>query len=156
MPRWPDGATCRQRPPISPHWWSSGHKHAVLATLRRDGSPRVSGVETQWVLGDLWMGMMGGSRKALDLLRDPRFALHSAPDDPELPDGDARVSGRAEAVEDAEQIAAWRATLEGEPPGPFHLFRVDVREVVTVRVAVDHLVIDTWRPGRGVLTVERA
>ena len=131
------------------------HKHAVLATLRRDGSPRVSGVETQWVFGDLWMGMMGGSRKALDLLRDPRFALHSAPDDPELPDGDARVSGRAEAVEDPPRIAAWRGTLEGELTGPFHLFRVDVEEVVTVRVAVDRLVIDRWKAGRGVVTVER-
>ncbi|MGH2688159.1 MAG: pyridoxamine 5'-phosphate oxidase family protein [Actinomycetota bacterium] len=131
------------------------HKHAVLATVRRSGSPRVSGVETQWVFGDLWMGMMGGSRKALDLLRDPRFALHSAPDDPEMPHGDARVSGRAEAVEDPAVIDAWRGTLEGELSGPLHLFRADVTEVVTVRVAVDRLVIDTWRPGHGVVRVER-
>jgi hypothetical protein len=107
------------------------------------------------VLGDLWMGMMGGSRKALDLLRDPRFALHSAPDDPEFPSGDARVSGRAEAVEDPGEIATWQGTLEGEPPAPFHLFRADVLEVLTVRVAADRLVIDTWRPGSGVVTVER-
>jgi hypothetical protein len=131
------------------------HKHAILATLRRDGSPRLCGVETQWVLGDLWMGMMGGSRKALDLLSDPRFALHSAPDDPELTNGDARVSGTAEAVEDPAGIAAWQGTLEGEPPAPFHLFRVDMTEVVTVRVAVDRLVIDMWRPGHGVVRVER-
>ncbi|MGH2720156.1 MAG: pyridoxamine 5'-phosphate oxidase family protein [Actinomycetota bacterium] len=131
------------------------HKHAFLATLRRDGSPRVSGVETQWALGDLWMGMMGGSRKALDLLRDPRLALHSPSDEPDLADGDARVSGRAEAVEDPGRIDAWRATLEGEVPGPFHLFRVDVDEVVTVRVAGDRLVVTTWRPGHGIVTVER-
>ena len=131
------------------------HKHAVLGSLRRDGSPRVSGVETQWVLGDLWTGMMGGSRKALDLLRDPRFALHSAPDDPGMPQGDARISGRAEPVLDDERIAAWRGTLEGMPPGPFHLFRLDVLEVVTIRVALDRLVIDTWTERGGLTTVER-
>jgi hypothetical protein len=131
------------------------HKHAILGSLRRDGSPRVSGVETQWVLGDLWTGMMGGSRKALDLLRDPRFALHSAPDDPGMPHGDARISGRAEPVLDDERIAAWRGTLEGMPPGPFHLFRLDVLEVVTIRVALDRLVIDTWTQRGGLTTVER-
>ena len=67
----------------------------MLATLRRDGSPRISGIEVTFADGQLWLGMMPDSRKALDLQRDPRFALHSAPLDADLKDGDAKISGRA-------------------------------------------------------------
>jgi hypothetical protein len=131
------------------------HRHALLATLRKDGHPRVAGIETQFVLGDLWMGMMDGSRKARDLLRDPRMALHATLDAPEVETGDARISGRAEAIVDDEQIAAWSATLEGPPPGPFHLFRVDVDEVMLVRAVVDHLLIESWTTDHGFRSFER-
>jgi hypothetical protein len=131
------------------------HPHALLATLRRDGHPRVTGIETQFVLGDLWMGMMDGSRKARDLLRNPRMALHATLDAPEVETGDARISGQAEAVVDEERIAAWRATFEAPPPGPFHLFRVDVDEVVLIRAVVDHLLIESWTTGHGFRSFER-
>lgn len=67
------------------------HIHAVLATLRRDGSPRLSGMEAPIRDGHLWLGMMPSSLKAADLHRDPRFSLHSSPDTEELPLGDARI-----------------------------------------------------------------
>jgi hypothetical protein len=51
--------------------------HKTLATLRRDGSPRISGIEATIADGELWLGMMPASLKALDLRRDPRLALHS-------------------------------------------------------------------------------
>ena len=54
------------------------NKHKVLATLRRDGSPRLSGIETEFTDGEVWLGMMSDSRKARDLRRDPRLALHTA------------------------------------------------------------------------------
>lgn len=130
-------------------------RHNLLATLRRDGAPRISGVEVQHSGGQLWVGMMGGSRKADDLLRDPRLALHSVPVDLELREGDAKVSGRATEVVDEAEIAAWLGDLGSQPPGPFHLFRVDVEEVSIVRVDGDHLVIDAWRPERGSWRVER-
>ena len=80
------------------------HRHKVLATLRRDGSPRISGIEATFEDGELWLGMMPGSRKALDLRRDPRLALHSAsvdpPDDPTTWSGDAKLAGRAVEVDD--------------------------------------------------------
>src|ERR671918_171725 len=80
------------------------HKHKLLATLRKDGSPRISGIEATFTDGELWLGMMPGSRKALDLRRDPRLALHSAsldpPDDPTTWAGDAKLSGRAVEVDD--------------------------------------------------------
>lgn len=133
----------------------TSYRHALLATLRADGHPRITGIETQFVLGDLWMGMMGGSRKAKDLLRDPRMALHAALDEPEIPTGDAKITGRAEAVVDEARIGAWRQTIEEMPTGPFHLFRVDVSEVTLVRPVVDHLEIASWTERHGLRLFER-
>jgi Pyridoxamine 5'-phosphate oxidase len=136
------------------------HKHKVLATLRKDGSPRISGIEATFLDGDLWLGVMPHSVKALDLRRDPRLALHSAsvdsPDDATAWPGDAKLSGRAEEVTDAERMEAVRAATGGGS-GPFHLFRVDVGELVVTRVGdpPDHLVIELWREGEGVRRMQR-
>jgi hypothetical protein len=138
------------------------HKHKVLATVRSDGAPRLSGIEANFVHGDLWLGMMDQSRKARDLQRDPRLALHSATADPEMPEGDAKLTGRAIEVDDPvkkqELVAAQGNPPEEGPPEPFHLFRVDVSEVVVTSLGgdpPDRLVIETWREGRGVTRVER-
>lgn len=72
------------------------YRHHVLATLRADGSPRVTGLEVEFRMDALWFGMMPNSRKALDLRRDPRFAVQANPGpDADMADGDVRVSGRA-------------------------------------------------------------
>src|SRR5207249_1624220 len=71
-----------------------------LATLRADGAPRISGVEPSFWSGELWLGMMDGSRKARDLQRDPRFSLHAASIDKKVVGGDGRVSGLAVEVLD--------------------------------------------------------
>jgi general stress protein 26 len=81
------------------------HVHKTIATLRADGSPRISGIETFEADGDLWFGSMPRARKATDLQRDPRFALHSGSDDPPEWPGDAKLSGRAEEVTDPERRA---------------------------------------------------
>ena len=131
------------------------HKHALLATLRRDGSPRLSGTEVQFTLGELWMGGMGGAWKAKDMRRDGRLALHSAPDVPEIPTGDAKISGRGVEVVDRPTIEAWAESLGYPPPEPFHLFRVDVTELSLLRAESDHLVITWWRERDGLHEVER-
>ena len=134
------------------------HRHKMLATLRRDGSPRISGIETTFADGELWLGMMPGSLKALDLRRDPRLALHSASLDPHMTEGDAKVAGRAEEVTDAEGLARYRRGVgEQLEEGSFHLFRVDLSEVVLTKVGdpPDHLVIESWREGEGVRRTER-
>src|SRR5260221_12412789 len=73
------------------------HTHRTIATLRKDGSPRISGIECEFVDGDLRFGSMWHGVKALDLLRDPRFALHSGSGDPPEWPGDAQVAGNAAA-----------------------------------------------------------
>jgi hypothetical protein len=140
------------------------HRHKTLATLRRDGSPRISGTEAQFRDGELWFGGMWLSRKALDLRRDPRFALHSASVDPDDDDpaawpGDAKLSGRVEEITDPARFEALREARGGEsPPPPWHLFRAEIAEVAMVRLGgdpPDHLVIESWREGRGLRRQER-
>jgi len=130
----------------------TAHKHAVLGTLRRDGGPRLSGTETMFKDGELWLGSMDPARKVDDLRRDARLALHSATADAELVGGDAKVTGRAEEITD-HAIAA--AVVGGDPEGSV-LFRVDVKAVALVEVSSDRLWITSWHEGRGVTTVDRA
>ena len=134
----------------------------LLATLRADGSPRISGLEPLFAGGQLWLGMMPGSRKALDLLRDPRFALHSATIDKQVTEGDAKIAGRAVAVEEDDEatFGSFRQAFEAHsgyppPPGPFALYRADVTEISMVKPEGDHLNIDLWREGAPVTRVER-
>ena len=142
------------------------YQHKVVATLRKDGSPRISGVEATFKDGELWLGMMEGSLKAIDLRRDPRLALHSATEDPpESPNDmagtviDAKIAGRAIEVTDPAALHAFSDEQgdDAEPPTSFHLFKVDLAEVVLVSLGdpADHLVIETWREGRGVRRIER-
>jgi hypothetical protein len=131
------------------------YKHHVLATLRKDGSPRVTGLEVDFRLGEPLLGMMPNSRKALDLLRDPRFAVHANPGpDAEMADGDVRISGRAVEVTDPALLA--RFIEEVKPPEPFHLFRVEPTEVVHVGLeGGDTMIIRTWRPGHPLRSFRR-
>jgi hypothetical protein len=137
------------------------HKHKTMATLRNDGSPRISGTELDFFDGDVTFGSMWGAVKARDLQRDPRLALHSATVDPEMIDGDAKIVGRAvEVTDDAEKAAFMRKHSEGadvQPPEPFHLFRIDVTEIVHTRIGdpPDHLVVESWHEGTGSKRVER-
>lgn len=132
------------------------HVHKTLATLRRDGSPRISGSEIIFADGELWIGSMPGAVKALDLRRDPRFALHSASEDPPGREGDAKVAGHVEEVANPERKAA---ILGGEHgANGAHLFRAEISELVVTRVAgdpPDHLLIESWHDGRGVSRRER-
>jgi hypothetical protein len=122
------------------------HKHKTMATLRRDGSPRISGIEMEFSDGEVFVGMMPASVKFADLQRDPRVALHSASEDPPTEDpaswtGDAKIAGRAIEV----------------PEKEFQKFRIDISEVVLIRVGrpADHLVVESWHPGRGLIRRER-
>jgi hypothetical protein len=147
MPRWADVE--REVPELAAaaKRFLEARKHRTVATIRSDGSPRISGTEMEFDHGELVFGSMWRSNKALDLLRDPRFALHSGSDEPDVWAGDATVSGTVEEA-DAAQITA----IYGQaPPGPSHLFRADVTEVTVVTLADsgDHLILESWVDGRG-------
>jgi hypothetical protein len=127
------------------------HKHKILATLRVDGSPRVSGVEVSFSDGEVWIGSMAGSRKAADLARDPRLALHCTsddpPEDPTTWTGDAKLAGRAVLVNDPQRLEA----MGGGDDGSGVLYRIDITEVVLTGMGdpPDHLLVQVWSPERG-------
>ncbi|MEU5399391.1 pyridoxamine 5'-phosphate oxidase family protein [Streptomyces sp. NPDC005963] len=130
------------------------HRHHVLATLRKDGSPRVTGLEVIFREGQLWLGMMPDSLKARDLLRDPRLALHANPGaDDSMDGGDVKLSGRAVQITDPEELARFAASIE--QPLPFHLFRVEIVDVVRTSVEGDELVLRSWRPGEALVVRRR-
>jgi hypothetical protein len=126
------------------------HKHKTIATLRADGSPRISGIETTFADGELTFGSMPNARKGADLRRDPRFALHTATVDPvegeeaQWP-GEAKIAGRA--------IPAGQI-IDG-PDGD--LFHTDITEVVLTHLndAATLLIIEWWTPSHGLRTIER-
>ena len=68
---------------------------AMLGTVRRDGSPRISPVEPYLVAGQLVVGVMAWSGKAADLLREPRYALHSIVTGPDTGEGELKLNGSA-------------------------------------------------------------
>jgi hypothetical protein len=130
-------------------------RHHVLATLRKDGSPRTSGLEADFRGGELWLGMMADSLKALDLRRDPRFSLQANPGEgTDMGGGDVRISGRAYEV-GGERKSGY--AKEAEPPEPFHLFRTELTEVVRTCVEDEkYLVVQVWKPGTPLRTLKRA
>ena len=127
------------------------HRHKTIATLRADGSPRISGIEAVFENGELVFGSMPNARKGADLRRDARFALHSATIDPvegseaDWP-GEAKISGRAVDA---------RPPTEGVDGDRFH---ADIAEVVHTHLNDDAtmLVVDWWNPTRGLRRIERA
>lgn len=118
----------------------------TIATLRRDGSPRISAIEVAIKDGEVTFGMMGDSLKLLDVRRDPRIAIHCATIEPpsqptsDWP-GDAKLAGIA--VEIASEAG-------GQYPGA-GFFRVDITEVTLTYVGspANHLVIESWHGTRG-------
>ncbi len=118
-------------------------RHCTMATLRKDGAPRISGTEVEFSDGQLWIGSMTGALKALDLRRDPRLALHSPTVDPPEDNpsdwaGEAKIAGRAVEVDN------------DDPDDRSHRFRIEIDEAVLTRVSGDRLVIESWHDGRGV------
>ena len=130
-------------------------RHKTIATLRADGSPRLSGIECEFADGDLRFGSMTGARKGADLKRDPRFALHGPTFHPaEGQEGDwpgeAKIAGRAIP-------AGQLSTGDGNAPPDGETFVADITEVVITGLndEATKLVVESWTPERGLRRVER-
>jgi Pyridoxamine 5'-phosphate oxidase len=136
MASWADVATSAPELASTVRRTFTIRKHATMATIRRDGSPRISGTEVDFTDdGQIVLGMMAGARRAADLRRDPRVAIHCPtedppPDDPATWLGDGKITARA---------------IEARP----HQFRLDIDTVVLTRVAADgkSLEIHVWDAG---------
>jgi len=125
----------------------------MLGTLRADGSPRISPCELDFTAGHLILGMMWQSRKALDVLRDPRCVLHTCTTDRMGTEGDAKIYARATDVRDPELRRVYRETvkerIDWAPDEPhFHAFSIDVESAGFISFADPKTVI-AWDPDRG-------
>ncbi len=126
------------------------HRHKTIATVRVDGSPRISGIEAVFTDGELTFGSMPHARKGADLKRDPRFAIHSATVDP-TEGAEARWPGEAKIAGRAVATAASGAHSEAD------LFHADITEVVHTHLdeKATMLVVEWWTPEHGLRKVER-
>ncbi len=124
----------------------------LVGTLRKDGWPRIAAVEPLLADGQLYLGMMWQSRKALDLLRDPRCTLHSTVTDREASEGEFKLSGEARDIQDAELRRSYGEALyqqiglnpEGEP---YHLFAVDIQTASSAIIRNEEWVRQIRRAG---------
>lgn len=129
-------------------------RHKTIATLRADGSPRISGIECEFADGDLRFGSMSGARKGADLQRDPRFALHGPTFHPvegqeaDWP-GEAKIAGRA--------VPAGPVLTDEGDQEDGEMYVADITEVVVTGLDPDatKLVIESWTPDRGLQRIER-
>ncbi len=124
----------------------------LLGTLRRDGSARISAVECDLAGGDLLIGMIHRSMKALDLLRDPRVTAHSLPPGRDNGEGDVKLYGRA--VPQTDPLAKGRyedaifARIGWRPGEPYHCFALDLDSAALVRFFGDgRQSVLRWRAG---------
>lgn len=122
----------------------------TMATLRRDGSPRISGTELRITDERVTLGMMPASVKLADVRRDPRVAIHSPtleppPNDPGGWLGEAKLAG-----------VLIDTAPNAEDPAGAASFELDITEAVLTYVTssqpdgpVDLLVVESWHPGVG-------
>jgi len=130
-------------------------RHKTIATVRADGSPRISGIECEFVDGDLRFGSMSGARKGADLVRDPHFALHGPTFHPEEGKeaewpGEAKIAGVARPADPL-------STEGAEEQADGEMFVADVTEVVITHLddEATKLVVEWWTPDRGLRQIER-
>ena len=125
----------------------------IVGTIRRDGSPRVSPCECDFAAGRLFVSMMWRSRKALDLLLDPRIVVHRVTSNKEGTDGDVKLYGRVVDERDPEVRTAFRdaikARIDWAPYEPsYHCFSVEIEEAGFIRFGDQKMVL-AWDSDRG-------
>ena len=125
----------------------------MLATNRADGFPRISPMEPRLFEGQLWIGGMPDTAKFRDLLRDPRFCLHTATVDTNVSDGDAKLWGVVHDVPDRELQQRFAVDLfddigldlRGQEFNPF--YAADITSASAVEVGGGHMDVTIWKPG---------
>jgi Pyridoxamine 5'-phosphate oxidase len=136
---------------------------ALIGTIRRDGTPRISPVEVFFPGEELLLGMMKRSRKALDLLRDPRCVVHNTVSDPEGSQPELKLRGRAISGEEGmveRYCEGYAKRWKSRPPKSFpgHVFSLDVADATLIRYETEkgEMIVTRWRAGLGVSETRRS
>jgi Pyridoxamine 5'-phosphate oxidase len=127
----------------------------LVATIRGDGTPRISPVEPFVLDGILWLSMLWQSRKAADLMRDPRILVHSVVTGRDGGEGEFKIRGTARSERDPAVQRRYADSVSGSlgwapEPGKFHLFAVSIEEVTFIRYddATGDQHVAMWPPAR--------
>ena len=125
----------------------------MLGTLRPDGFPRISPMEPRFFEDTLWIGGMPGTAKFRDLLRDPRFCLHTATVDTWVGEGDAKVWGTVVEVSDEALHARYADDLYARTGFDLrgrrfdHFFATQLVGAAAVEVGGGHMDVTVWKDG---------
>jgi hypothetical protein len=124
---------------------------ALLGTLRKDGSPRISPVEPCFTQGHLVFGAMARTLKMGDLLRNPSCVLHSAISDPDGGEGELKLYGYAARVHDQIRDGCPEAWWVKRPPDAAEVFSLSIEEATFVSwdIARGEMTIRRWSPELG-------
>ena len=124
----------------------------LLATLRKNGWPRISPVEVIIVDGHLYLGMMWRSMKALDLQRDSRCTVHSTVCNKDGSEGEVKLYGNAVEIHSLDLRSCFCdavfAKIGWRPEEPeFHLFSIDIESAAYVGFEFEEKIHKIW-PGK--------
>jgi Pyridoxamine 5'-phosphate oxidase len=125
---------------------------ALIGTIRKDGTTRISPLEIDIFEDHLLLGMMWRSKKALDLIRDPRCLVHTVVSDKDGSEGEVKLRGRASDVTDKglrERSAQHTFDTTGwRPEEPYHLFSLDIEDAAYIKYSPNNdQTVKTWRAG---------
>jgi len=126
------------------------HGLVILATFRKNGFPRISPVEPLFLNGQLYLGMMWQSRKALDLIRDPRCSIHNAVSDRHASEGEFKVYGRAMDITNPNERQDYIQTMAEKIDIEFgderlHCFVIDIDSVAANTLVGQEFQHQVWK-----------
>ncbi len=120
-------------------------KVAYLATVRKDGSPRVHPMTPIIGQGHLFVFMEPTSPKGHDLRRDGRYAIHCSVSDTSGVSGEFIVTGQARFI-DAPELRALAVRLASYTPAErYILFEFDIESAASTIYPNDQAVRQHWQ-----------
>jgi Pyridoxamine 5'-phosphate oxidase len=125
---------------------------ALLGTIRRDGSPRISPIEPFFVEHELLLGVGARTEKARDLRRDPRCVLHSTVSAADAGEPDLALYAR---VEPSAARAGWWADRDRSLA---HVYALAIERAVYIEweLGAERMRVRSWTPARGETVDERS
>ncbi len=121
---------------------------AYLATVRKDGSPRIHPMTPIIGQGHLFVFMEPTSPKGHDLQRDGRFAIHCAVSDNSGASGEFIITGRAHVIDDPELRALAVSLASYEVTDRYILFEFDIQSAASTVYTEDRAVRQLWKRER--------
>jgi hypothetical protein len=130
---------------------------ALLGTLRRDGSPRISPIEPYLAEGQLLIGAMAWTGKASDLRRDPRYVLHSVVTSPDSGQGELKLYGPAAEAGPVLRAAAVGAWWLAWAPDKAAVFTLHIGQAVFIDWDINQgqMTVHRWSPANGYAVTTR-